>query len=72
MLKTMLTHAETWFKELEVGADHEYHKAVTQFLSWVGGEEKKVEDAIALLVSKGYAISAGPVAAPAPVAILAE
>lgn len=65
MLKTMLTHAENWFKEMGVGADHEYHKAVTAFLGWVHGEESKIETAIALLVDKGYTVT-GPAPAPEP------
>lgn len=66
MFKTMLTHAENWFKELGLNADHEYHRAVTAFLAWASDEDQKVADAVALLSSKGYTVTAP--AAPATAA----
>jgi hypothetical protein len=56
MFSILTSHAETWFKELGLGADHEYHKAVTQFLTWISDEKTKDEAAMARLLAKGYKI----------------
>ncbi len=72
MFSALVTHAEAWFKEMGIGADHEYHKAVTAFLGWVSDEKAKDEAAVARLLAKGYkvltpeAAATVPVLAPAP------
>lgn len=60
MFSTLTSHAEAWFHELGLGADHEYHKAVTAFLGWVSDEAAKDKAAVDRLVAKGYTV-AGPV-----------
>lgn len=66
MFSALVTHAENWFKELNIGADHEYHKAVTAFLSWVSDEKARDEAAIARLLAKGYKVMTPEVATTAP------
>lgn len=56
IFSTLTQHAEAWFAELGIGADHEYHKAVTAFMAWISDEKAKDEAAVARLLAKGYKI----------------
>jgi len=64
MFSALVTHAENWFKELGISADHEYHKAVSAFLTWVSDEKAKDEAAIARLLAKGYKVMQPEAAVP--------
>jgi hypothetical protein len=56
MLTEMKNHVEAWIHSLNLSIDHEWHKGVTNFVSFAEGRQAEL-DAIDLLTSKGYTVT---------------
>jgi len=55
MFSKMKDHMEAWAKAMALGTEHEWHKAVVHFMSFAEGRQAE-QDAVNLLVSKGYVV----------------